>query len=190
MSPSDILDEHEKGDSLSVDVLRALLRERIDIETICRRVKKGLLDPPRIDRVVYKDDGRGFEFGRHIAGESGIGAMTFVVRDHVGDPIDIAAWNGGARRPSLWCSRGCLLGAENLFVPRIVDALHVHATAFEWLQAGCRGVVIVDEQKARGILRRADQDIRIESPEYAKQLDRLLSYRPRIFVPSERRAAA
>ena len=62
MSPSDILAEHEKGASLSVDILAVLIREGVDIELICRRVQRRTLDALRLDRVVYI--GSGFEFAR------------------------------------------------------------------------------------------------------------------------------
>jgi hypothetical protein len=52
LQTNDILAEHEKGTSLSINVLRVLLREGVDIEPISQRVQSRTLDPPRLDRVV------------------------------------------------------------------------------------------------------------------------------------------
>ena len=112
------------------------------------------LDPPRLDRVVYTGDG--FEIARYITGEPDIGAMIFAVRDHVGDPIDLAAWNGSARRPASWCARACMIGAENLFRPRMREAIEVHPSPLDWLRAACRGVVIIDGAKVASLLYRAE----------------------------------
>ena len=117
--------------------------------------------------------------------------MIFVVRDHIGNPTDLAAWNGGLRTPTLWCSRGSMLGAENLFGFRMREALEIHQTPLEWLRAGCRGVVIIDPQKSANLLRGAEP-LQASSVAHGRALRRMLAVRsPRIVVPAsvDRRAA-
>jgi hypothetical protein len=188
MTASEILAEHAEGASLTVDVLAALIREGVDMRAICRRVERGRLGPPRLDRVVYL--GNGFEFARYHGGRD-VGAMTFIVRDEIGDPIDIAAWSPRIAKLATWCGRGALLGAENCFGFRMQEKLAIHPTPLEWLQNLCRGVVVLNGAKAADLLRRA-QPLQASSYEHGQQLERLLTRpRPRIFVPTpnQRRAA-
>jgi hypothetical protein len=191
MNASEILAEHRKCDSLSLDVLGALLRHGVDLDAICRRAKNGTLaDPPRQAHVVYFSGG-GFEFAACERGSIGRLAIIFVIRNHVGDPIDLAAWSGGKRRPALWCARGALLGEENLFASRMTEGLLVHPSMFQWLRSACNGVFIIDEAKAASLLRRAEP-LEASSIPHGQALARMLeARRPRILVPppTSRRAA-
>src|SRR6516164_6774002 len=77
----DVLKEHQKCASLSLDVLGALLRHGVDLVAICRRVKNGTLaDPPRQASVSYTSD-TGFEFSAYRPGLAASMALIFVVRD-------------------------------------------------------------------------------------------------------------
>jgi hypothetical protein len=141
MSASEILTEYKKCDSPSLEVLGALLREAVDFGAICRRLENGTLaDPPREAQVVYTSD-NGFEFFAYRPEMAATAALIFMVRDQIGDAIDLAAWNLGRRRPALWCGRGSMLGSENLFGPRMTEGLLVHPSPLEWLRAACNGVV-------------------------------------------------
>jgi hypothetical protein len=169
--------QHARGASLTLDVLAGLLREGVDMGAIMRRVATGSLDPPRLDRVIYT--GTGFEFVE----EGGRGAMTFVVRDEIGDAIDLCAWSP-PRAPALWCARGALLGGENLFAPRIREGLEVCETPLQWLRGACRGVVVLDWVKAAPQLRRA-QPLQAASVAHGLALrDRLTEGPLHIIVPS------
>jgi hypothetical protein len=181
---SDVLTEHQKCDSLSLDVLGALLRHGVDLDAICRRVKNGTLaDPPRQAHVVYFSGG-GFEFATYKPGLIGHLAIIFVIRDHAGNAIDLSAWTGGERRPALWWARGSILGAENLFRPRMTPGLLVHPSPMEWLRAACNGVVILNEAKAASLLRRAEP-LQTASVAHGQDLRRTLSVPPpRIWVPA------
>jgi hypothetical protein len=181
MNASNILAEHQRCDSLSMDVLAALLREGIDIEAICRRVKNSTLDPPRLARVIFTS-ATGFEFAAYKPDMADVGTMVFLIRNHIGDPVDIVAW-APPRPLALWCSRGCMLGAENLFGFRMREALEVHETPLAWLRAACRGVVIIDPQKSADLLRLA-LPLEAASIEHGQALRQLLEVRPRILVPS------
>jgi hypothetical protein len=189
MSSDDIILEHYKGVFPNAELLVALSRYGVDVRAIVNRWLTGPLEVLRQARVVFLDGG-GFEFAAYMPGVPDDGALTFIVRDHIGDVIDLAAWNRKSGKLATWCSRGALLGGEQLFGFRMQERLVVHRTVGDWLKAGCFGVVILDEKKARGILRRANQEIQIDSSEYAERLHRELSYRPRIVVPSEPRVPA
>jgi hypothetical protein len=185
----EILAEHALGESLTTDVLAALIRKGVNVTAIHRRVQQGALDGLRLDRVIYVDD-RHFEFPQHHSGDDA-GAMTFICRDHLGDPIDIAAWSPHVPILASWLGRAALLGEQNLFTPRMSDGLRVYPTPLEWLQHACCGVVVIEPTKAAPLLRRAEP-LQAASIEHGRELRRMLEVRrPRIFVPtsSDRRAA-
>ena len=181
-----ILDEHRMGDGLA-EIAEELVREGVPMIEFCRHVA----DYPRLDRVVYLGDG--FEFARHCDKGPAIGAMTFVIRDRFGHPIDIAAWSP-PRPLALWHSRGCMLGEDRMFTDaRINEAgtLLVHPSPREWMRAGGRGVVPIDWAKAADLLCRAEP-LQAASQQHGRELNARLEKRtPRIFVPtaSDRKAS-
>ena len=187
---SEIIAEHRLCALPSDDVKRWLATAGVDLAALAQRWQTRPLDIPRIERVIF--DGRGgFEFARYRQGVLDAGAIIFIVRNHIGDAIDLAAW-GPPRPPALWMTRGALLGAENLFGFRMREALEVHPTPLQWLRAGCHGVVILDPAKAAPLLRRAEP---LQVPSFAdgRVLRKLLDVKPpRILVPAspDRGAAA
>ena len=185
--PDEILAEHACGESLTSDVLAAIIREGVDIEAICCRVARGALDAPRLDRIVHLSE-TAFEFARHQHGDDCV-AVTLVCRDEIGDPIDIAAWSPPAPL-TLWLGRAAMLGADNCLAPRIAEGLLVHAGPLEWLRAACRGVVVVNPAKARSLLYRA-QPLEVASVAHGRDLRRMMEVKPpRILVSSNWRAVA
>jgi hypothetical protein len=187
---SDIFTEHQKCNHLSGEVLAALLRHKVDVKAIWRRVRNGLADHPKQAHVFYVSE-NSFEFAAYKPGVPSSLAIIFMVRNHVGDPIDLAAWNGGKRRPALWCTAGALLGGENLFRPRMTEGLVVNPSPMEWLRAACNGVVLIDEVKAAPLLRRAEP-LEASSIAHGRHLAQITKVKPpRILVPSptSRRAA-
>jgi hypothetical protein len=191
MTLSQISAQYEQCASLSLDVLGALLRHGVDLEAICRRVKNGtLVDPPRQAPVSYTSDTE-FEFSTYRLGLPASMALIFMVRDHIGNAIDLAAWSGGEQKPALWCAHGSMLGAENLFRPRMTHGLLVHPSPMEWLRAACNGIVVIDEAKAAHLLRRAGP-LQASSIAHGRHLAQITKVNPpRILVPSptNRRAA-
>jgi hypothetical protein len=187
---SEIIAEHRLCALPSDDGQRGLATAGVDLAALNRRWRHRPLNIPRIDRVIF--DGRGgFEFARYRQGVRDAGAMIFIVRNHLGDAIDLAAW-GPPRPLALWIARGSMLGSENLFGFRMREALEVHPTPIEWLRAGCQGVVIIDPKKSAGLLRRA-APLQASSVAHGRVLRRSLEVRPpRIVVPAfdERRATA
>jgi hypothetical protein len=189
-SVSEILAEYCLCALPSDDVKRCLARAGVDLAALARRWETRPLDIPRIERVIF--DGRGgFEFARYRQGVRDAGAMIFIVRNHIGDAIDLAAW-GPPRPLALWIARGSMLGSENLFGFRMREALEVHPTPLEWLRAACQGVVIIEPQKSADVLRRAEP-LQASSVAHGRALRRILEVRPpRIVVPAsaDRGAAA
>ena len=159
---SEIITEYRLCALPSDDVLRGLATAGVDLAALVRRWQTRPLDVPRIDRVIFDDRG-GFEFARYRNDVRDAGAMIFIVRDHIGDAIDLAAW-GPPRPPALWIARGSMLGSENLFGFRMREALEVHPTPLEWLRAGCQGVVIIDPQKPLTIAPRSTATGKFRGP--------------------------
>ena len=181
MTAAEILAEHAAGTLPSDAALIGMIGAGIDVAALVRRWQNGL-DVPRLDRVVYLDGGS-FEFSDHRPGEHHVGAMVYIVRNHVGDPVDLAAWSP-PRPAALWCSRGAMLGAESLFAPRMSDELPVFRHPLGWLRSVCRGVVVLDGTKAAPLLRRAEP-LAAEDVAHGRELRKLLEARPpRILVPS------
>ena len=118
--------------------------------------------------------------------------MIFIVRNHIGDAIDLAAW-GPPRPLALWIARGSMLGTENLFGFRMREGLQVHPTPLEWLLAGCQGVVIIEPQKCADLLRCAEP-LQAFSFAHGRALSKALGRKTSsdILVPAsaERRAPA
>jgi len=188
----DLVAEFLRCDPLSVEVRAALCRAGVDLDAICRRRVEQIAwtDPPRQDYVVCLGENR-FEFARYRPTARNSLALIFTVRNHLGDLIDLVACTGSARRPALWCARGCLLGEESLFSPRIREGLPVHPTPMEWLRASCRGVVILDAEKSKHLLYRA-QPLEAATTNHGRELRAIMEVKPpRILVPAptNRRAA-
>ena len=142
------------------------------------------------DRVSF-DGGHGFCFERHArqADESYEFAYIIVARDEFGEPADLIAWRGD--RIAYWSARVSMLGANNLFAPRLLsDALLVEPDVLSWLRGGRRGIVIIDADKARWQLASAGP-LRAASIEHGRALLSALTFTPEILVPAstERRAA-
>jgi hypothetical protein len=187
---SEIIAEYRLCALPSDDALRGLATTGVNLTALIQRWQTRPLDVPRIDRVIFDDRG-GFEFARYRNDRRGTGAMIFIVRDHMGDVIDLAAW-GPPRPLALWIARGLMLGSENLFGFRMREGLEIHPTPLEWLRAGCQGVVIIDPEKSADLLRRAEP-LQASSFAHGRALCKLLDVkRPRILVPAsaDRRAPA
>ena len=137
------------------------------------------------DQVSF-DGAHGFCFERHAPqpDESFEPAYIIVARDEFGEPADLIAWRGD--RVASWSARVSILGANNLFAPRLLsDALLVEPDVLSWLRSGRRGIVIIDADKARWQLATAGP-LQAASIEHGRALRRALSFRPRIKVPLSR----
>jgi hypothetical protein len=158
------------------------------MDAICRRVADGTLDPPRLDHIVYVAQSA-FEFARYARGGPYRLAITFLVRDHLGDPIDIAAWSP-PQPVALWLGRGLMIGGENLFRPRMREGLMIHSSPLEFLRARGFGVVVLNFESARDLLFRA-RPLEVESPSHGRELRAHMEVTPpTILVSPKWRAGA
>jgi len=151
-APMEILSEHAAGSSPTSALIAALVGQGVDVAALLRRVEKGAIDPFRMDRIRPLSK-TAFEFAAPGDDET-LGAITFLVRDEDGEVGDICAWAPG-HFTGLWLGRGALLGAHRIFAPRLSEGLPVFDRILPWLEASCRGVVVLDLSTALPLLRRA-----------------------------------
>jgi hypothetical protein len=149
-------------------------------------------DLPARELVVFRDNRPLFDFAA-VGEEGAISALIFLAYDERGEPADLVAWVPEQKLIGAWFGAVALLGAENLWAPRLTreGALDVFESPFEWLCSGRTGVVIVNPPRAAPLLRIAEP-LAAESVEHGRRLDKLLTARkPRILVPRPevRRAA-
>lgn len=150
---------------------------------------RGLFDSLAAEEAVLFPGGR-FEFGRDSLGIPRRRSVIVPARDESGDIIDLVALSLESGRVLTW--RGCaaMLGAENVFAPRLdSEALLVHENAFEWLRSGRRGIVILDATIARWRL--AEERLAVANAAFGRRLqDALALPGPQIFVTCDERRAA
>lgn len=115
-----------------------------------------------------------------------VDSLIVVACDETDDPVDLVAFDFQGRFGS-W--RGLpVLGLENALLPRMSDALPVHRNPIDWLTNCRRGVVVLDATMARHFLENAGPFV-VASTDQGRALSDALTYRPKIYVNSERQAA-
>jgi hypothetical protein len=136
-----------------------------------------------IDDVVWHACGA-FEFARYSKGEKADSACTFVVRDSLGFPLDIVAWQATTGRVATWLGRASMIGEDQLFAPRLTEGLPVFETPLGWFQERRAGVVVLNKARAAPRLRDAGP-LLASSFEHGKKLNEMLRLPPpRILVPA------
>jgi hypothetical protein len=117
-------------------------------------------------------------------------ALCVIARDEFGIVDDLVAFDarGSVGR---WLGRAVLLGEQMRFFPRVKSpALRVFADPWEWLRGERRGVVILDQGRARWRL--AGDMLSVDEAAFGRRVrDAMRLPEPRILVPSKnaRRAA-
>jgi hypothetical protein len=147
---------------------------------------RGAFDSLQVADVIFRPGGR-FEFSSEVRELRGhVAGVIIPIRDECGDLVDLAAWNPDDGALSLWRGMASMLGAENIFAPRIEsEALLVFADVAAWLRAGRRGVVVLDPQCARWCL--SGERLVVDDPAFGRRLrDSLALPEPKIFVASSR----
>ena len=115
-----------------------------------------------------------------------VDALIVVGHDQTGDPVDRVASDLRGRFAS-WHGLP-ILGLENAHAPRLSDALPVFRHPIQWLANYRKGVVILDHKKARHYLESAGAFV-VGSTDEGRALSDAMTYRPKIYVNSERHAA-
>jgi hypothetical protein len=154
------------------------------------RASGRFLDALQVADVIFLE-GERFDFAAEVGALRGtVAAIAFPLFDECGDLVDLAAWNVDGGRLALWRGVASMLGAENIFAPRLGQPLLVHETPLDWLRAGRRGVFIVDPQRAAPLLRLAEP-LGVKREAHGRSLRQVLTIpAPRIVVASNARAAA
>lgn len=142
-------------------------------------------------RVHPLPNGRFAFVGEAFGGDGWRDAAVVLCRDENGDAYDLAALSLESGRVLTWRGAASMLGAENVFAPRVGgEPLAVRETALDWLRAGRAGVFIIDPQRAAPLLRRAGP-LGVHSAAFGRRLQEALTIAPpRILVASPARAAA
>jgi hypothetical protein len=150
-------------------------------------------DLPARASVVFDRRQPLFDFAEEVGGEGAVPAFVFLAFDELGEPADLVAWAPREKRLAAWFGASSLLGAEELWTPRLTKegALAVFETPLGWLRAGREGVVVIDPRRAAPTLRLAEPLV-AESIEHGEKLRRVLKVKPpRVYVAkSELRDAA
>jgi len=112
--------------------------------------------------------------------------LVVVANDETGDPVDLVAFDFQGRFGS-WLGLP-ILGLESAHAPRLSDALPVFPNPIGWIANYRKGVVILDHNRARHFLENAGPFV-VASTDHGKALSAAMTYRPKIYVNSERQAA-
>jgi hypothetical protein len=151
---------------------------------------RGAFDSVQVADVIFRHGGR-FDFSREVRELRGhVAGVLIPVRDEAGDLVDVAAWNIDDGALALWRGTASMLGAENIFAPRLGEPLLVHETLLDWLRDGRRGVYIIDPQRAAPLLRLSGP-LGVKRDAHGRRLRQALTIpAPQIVVASNARAAA
>lgn len=120
--------------------------------------------PPR--RFGFDPDGAFAAFFEVLAIEDGELVVADLVAFDVANPTIFGTLEG----------YGVLLGADQIENPSSYlggRPLRVHRTPLSWLQAGCSGVVVLDERRAGARLAGALGNLACEDEEHARQVARI-----------------
>lgn len=111
--------------------------------------------------------------------------FVVIARDEFGTVADVVAFDAQGR-VGAWLGRTAILGEQFVYYPRIGEpTLAVYPGPMAWLRAERRGVVILDERRARWRL--AGDRLAVDGVSFGRRLEKAMALpRPRIFV----RAAA
>jgi hypothetical protein len=147
---------------------------------------------PARARVVFEPRARFFDFADERGDDSAAKpAFIFIARDEFSEACDLIAWEPSSGRLAPWYGRARILGAENLYAPRILNegALPVCETPLDWLRAERLGVVILNAASARWHL--DGMGLIVGNAAFGRSLrDALRWPEPRIVVENLERAAA
>jgi hypothetical protein len=107
-------------------------------------------------------------------------AFMMICRDDYGDAIDLAAWSPSTERMATWLGRAWAIDQFRMLSPRLSDhgALPVFQTPLQWLQAGRRGIVILDRDKAQWRIAYLGCSLIVDDVSHGQSLRRALTIKP------------
>lgn len=178
----DLIAEHDQGHLLPQAALDWFVANGVNGLSLAKTAG-GQHDFVRIDDIVWLPHGA-FEFARHLNRRKSDTSCTILVRDQLGDPIDIVAWQAKTGRIARWLCRAAMLGEDELLAPRDAEGLRVFETPLQWLQHRRAGVVVLDKRLAAPMLRDAAPLLAVNFEHGKKLQDMLRVPTPRILVPS------
>jgi hypothetical protein len=142
--------------------------------------------PLRVGSIAWID-AETFAFEQHLVVDLPVEqAILILVTDPHGDALDIAAWHPASGRLGTWCHRAWALGQDGIYAPRLTrhGALPVWRNPLRWLEAGQKGVVLIQPQLAAAFLCDAGP-LLAEDVEHGRELkEQLVRPAPRILIPS------
>lgn len=141
------------------------------------------------DMVVLLPGGQ-FEFARNLRDASG-SALGLVIPayDDMGNLDDLVALNLGSGSLGRWRGRAAMLGAENVYGPRLGEPLAMHETALEWLKADRDGVFVLDPQRASRLLRMVEP-LGVKRAAFGRRMREAMTIRPPRILVAENGTAA
>ncbi|HEV2572009.1 MAG TPA: hypothetical protein VGU72_09750 [Beijerinckiaceae bacterium] len=140
--------------------------------------------------VVFDDDGGAFSFASEQPDIAATAAYVLPVRDEDGEVVDLIAWRPKDHVIAAWRRYVTVAGLQNVYAPRMGEALPVYLDPLDWLRNGREGVVIADSAGAVFALRDAGS-LAAHSRQQARHLRRAFaSLNPRIITQSARKEAA
>lgn len=144
-----------------------------------------ILEPEflRQARVAFHTDLPLFDFADDADGDL-VDVVIILARDELGSPSDFIAWAPKTNRVAGWYGVEPLLGADQLYAPRLCEPLMVFATVREWLIGERQGVVVIDPRRAKRVLNDVGT-LAASSPAFGLRLRTFLHVAPTpIVVPS------
>jgi hypothetical protein len=80
---------------------------------------RGAFDALQVADVIFRPGSR-FDFSSEVRELRGhVASVIIPLRDECGDLVDLAAWNVDGGSLALWRGAASMLGAENIFAPRL-----------------------------------------------------------------------
>lgn len=143
-------------------------------------------------RVTYSQCGRFFDpFEAGSDPGEAVTAYVWTARDSIGDPADVVAWHPRTGRLATIEGSIPVIGEENVFAPRLDEALSVFDNPLAWLADGRRGVLLLPGRDPAAVetLRLAGP-LAVESLSLAERLASAHEAALQILVPQFQRQAA
>jgi hypothetical protein len=162
----------------SCRLLRATERERFLAAGVAQ-INLAVPDMVLAAQVVFLENSFAFQ-DELDEPEDVTAAFVTICRDENGDAIDLAAWAPSTERMATWLGRAWAIDQFRMLSPRLSDhgALPVFQTPLQWLQAGRKGIVILDHYKAQWRIAYLGCRLIVDDVAHGQSLRRALTIKP------------